>query len=119
MSAALGWAAVTFSIAVAAACWILTYDNHTNTGTAVLGGYRDRWFVVCLVVSWVSIWVIVGALGRPNRTTWFHIIIIHLAAAVPLVLLEIAALSGLVDFREVLPGGRSYTRAVAQSVERQ
>ena len=113
MSAALRYATATFCIAVAVACWILLYDNHTNAGTAVLGGYRDRWFVVCLVVSWVSIWMIVGALGRPTRTTWFGIITIHLAAAVPLVTMEIAALSGLVDFREVLLRGRSYNEAAA------
>lgn len=84
----------------AAALWITTYDAST-LGEAVLGGYRERWFLIAAAVSWATGLAALG-LVVAARDTWFKIITIHLGLFLTIGMLEAVAFAGLVDYREIL-----------------
>jgi hypothetical protein len=86
-------------------CWIYFYDDYSNIGTAVLGGYRDRCFIFCVLLSWMSVIAFLYLLKIP-RETWYKIISVHLGLLIALVFLESAAVFGLIDYRELLSGGQ-------------
>ncbi|MEE8468473.1 MAG: hypothetical protein V3T22_08465 [Planctomycetota bacterium] len=88
--------------AAAVCCWVFLFDDASSTGTAVLGGYRDRWFLLCLLVTYACLWTWGLALRRPGRPACRRILSFHLGMAVSFIALEATALFGIVDFRSVL-----------------
>ena len=101
-------------LAVAAGAWWGTWQDADAPGTAVLGGYRDRWFLFNCAITWLASWAAVALVLRPAREVWFRVVGVHFGLGLLLVFLEATALIGLVDFRDLLPGGRAYASAGAR-----
>lgn len=91
-----------FLVAVSIGGWIFFYDNHSAPGTAILGGYRERWFLANLFLSYLAIWAIVLNVAQIGKTGGFRIISIHLGVLAAVASLEAVALIGLIDFRTLV-----------------
>jgi len=82
--------------------WIFLRDNSNIPGTAVLGIYRERWFLAMLFLSYLAIWLVALSLIKTKKVWLFRIVSIHLGVLTLLVLIEAFALVGIVDFRMTL-----------------
>ena len=79
--------------------WVVFYDDTSAAGTAVLGGYRDRWFLFNGFLSYVSLWGVVLLLGRPRKKALVRIALSLAGLVLGVATLETCAFFGLVDFR--------------------
>jgi len=92
--------------AAVGALWVFTFDGmfdpaddirRPRSPTAILGGYRMRWFAVNLALT--DLWICATAmlLARRRRLAMFRIAAVHLPIALVIGLLELSAFFG-VDF---------------------
>jgi hypothetical protein len=82
--------------------WMFFYDDHSAPGTAILGGYRERWFLLNLFWSYLAIWAIVLNVAQIGKIGGFRIVGIHLGVLAAVASLETFALIGLIDFRTLV-----------------
>jgi hypothetical protein len=88
-------------LAASVAGWIVTWDDLSQPGIAILGGWRERWFLLNALFSYAVLWVAIASWLRPNRKVLVAVLTVHIALAIPLVAAEIAAMAGLIDFRSL------------------
>ena len=94
-----------FFILVTLAGWVYFYDD-SGMKTAILGGYRERWFLLCTLLSYVTVWSIIFSLFNIGKNGLFKIISLNLGIFFTIGAIELVAMVGLVDFRPFLsPGG--------------
>jgi hypothetical protein len=82
--------------------WVITFDGSSVPGKAVLGGYRDRSFLLNLLMSYLTIIAAVIAIVGASRTTILKLIAMNIGAIMVLGVLELAAVVGVVDYRPLL-----------------
>jgi hypothetical protein len=95
----LTWLAAALLCVISGAGWILLADDPSQLGTAVLGRYRERWFLLNVAVSYAAGWALLCALVHPRRGLMFRVVLAHLGIAIAVLCLEGVAFVGLVDFR--------------------
>jgi hypothetical protein len=84
----------------AAAAWIFASAREPGSlpGTAVLGLYRDRWFLLGVAAGWLAgvfgLWTAFGR--RPGFAP--RLILLHVGLGLALGMLELASIAGLVDY---------------------
>jgi len=88
-------------LAASAASWIITHDDLSEPGTAILGGWRERWFLINVALSYAALWAAISAWLRPSREALLKAVAVHLGVALPIAAAELAAAVGLVDFRSL------------------
>ncbi len=88
-------------VLLSVAGWALTYDDR-ELGTAVLGGYRDGWFLLNAVISYAAGCALAVALLKNARGS--RILRATLVAALPFVAAELLGVIGVVDYRSLAPG---------------
>jgi hypothetical protein len=94
------WILITGVLAVlSTVMWVVTFDGSSAPGMAVLGGYRDRWFLANLFLSYLTVVAAVIAIIGVDRATIFKLIAVHLGIVSVFVALELAAVVGIVDYR--------------------
>lgn len=86
-------------LASAAATWFVFHDDLSSPGTAVLGGYRERWFLLAAGLTYSSMLLLGMGLLRPGRRGLARLFLLHLGLAVPVLAAEAVAAAGLFDFR--------------------
>lgn len=99
------WTLITAVLAVlSAVMWVLTFDGSSEPGIAVLGGYRDRWFVVNLFATYLSVIAGVIAFVGAQRSTMFKLIAVNVGIIFVFGALELVAAVGIVDYRHIMTG---------------
>ncbi len=93
------WGAVLCALVIG--CWVFLYDDASSTGTAVLGGYRERWFLLCSLVTYGCLLYWLIALSRPGKAALGRMLLLHLGIALSLAILEVPAFLGNIDYRDV------------------
>ena len=107
------WVLIAGVLAVlSAGMWILTFDGSSAPGMAVLGGYRDRWFLINLILSYLTVMAGVLAVVGPKRSTVFKLIAINIGIIFVFGALELAAAAGLVDYSHVILGASARPREI-------
>jgi hypothetical protein len=89
---------------LSAVMWILTFDGSSAPGMAVLGGYRDRWFLMNLILSYLTVMAGVLAVVGTKRSTFFKLIAINIGIILVFGALELPAALGLVDYSHAILG---------------
>ncbi|MGB5696723.1 MAG: hypothetical protein WBM46_13780 [Polyangiales bacterium] len=103
------WIAITGVLAVLTTLmWVLTFDGSSVPGMAVLGGYRDRWFLVNLLLSYLTVVAGVLAIVGASRSTILKLIAMNLSIVCVFGVLELVAAVGIVDYRGIM--ARTQTR---------
>lgn len=86
----------------AAAGWMVLREDGKSMGTAVLGWYRERWFLVNCALTYLALCLTFGrALGIGRRTAR-RLLTHHLLGLLAIGALELLAVLGWVDYRERL-----------------
>ncbi len=96
-----------FGLLLSGWAWVFFHDDWSAPGTAVLGAYRERWFLLCMAMTYCSLWATAVSFWRFNRTTLLRIGLMHLALLLPLLVAECTAFAGLVDFESLAAGHRA------------
>lgn len=89
---------------LSASMWVFTFDGSSVPGKAVLGGYRDRWFLVNLLLTYLTALAGVIALIRVDRSTVFRLVAMNAGVVFVLVAFELVAVAGIVDYRDIFMG---------------
>ncbi len=82
-------------------CWVHFYDA-SGIGTAVFGVYKERWFLLNLLITYVTVWYGIFLLLPFKRRTIFGIISAHLGLIIMVIIMEAGSFIGLVDFRPLI-----------------
>lgn len=107
------WMAITGVLAaLTTIMWVSTFDGSSTTGMAVLGGYRDRWFVVNVFLSYLTLYAAVIAMSGGGRATIFKLIAVNFGLALVFVALELTAVLGLVDYQRITSGSSTKAHEV-------
>ena len=102
-SSALRWQIAMGTFIVVAGLWYVTADFGT-TEVRVLGGYRERYFLLNLVVSYFALPAALMFALRANFKAIASWIALTIGLVFVLCMLEAVAIIGVVDFRPLLLG---------------
>lgn len=94
----IGLALVVLSVIL----WKYTWDDRTGTDvSAVLGGYRYRWFIINCAVTYAAVWIALHGLLRFSKRTILRILGVHTSLLFGLLLLDLPAIFGLLDYPDL------------------
>ncbi len=93
-------------LALPALAWCVTADG-SKQGVWILGYYRERWFILNLLLTALCVPFALLALTRAPRRAYFTWASFGLLSALVLVPLESVAVLGWVDYRAILLGRAS------------
>jgi hypothetical protein len=116
MSRALRIATASACLALAVASWFFTWDDTSEHGFGVFGGYRDRWFLFNLFVTWLAGIAVLVLVIKPRRPVWLRLVSVHLGFIFALAALELPALVGAIDYRDLFPRARRYYQGEGKSI---
>ncbi len=99
--------ALVFALATVAAARGF-YDDGSEPGTAVLGGFRDREFYCVVALCDLTLCCVVLGFANFSRLLLQRLLLAHGAVGVTILGLELAARCGAIDFRAILTPDRGH-----------